>query len=552
MSLIGSNNEEKIWNYLISIYQNPYGVAGLMGNLYAESALNPKNLQNTFEKKLGYTDDTYTTAVDSGKYSREKFGKDSAGYGLAQWTYYSRKYNLYDFVKSLGTSIGDLESQLKFLVRELEGYKGIPAQLKSAKSVLEASNVILLNFERPKDQSTAVQNTRASYGQKYYDKYASAKSNSSTPTPNSSSTLAPWKGGSMTDNEFISRLQKVVDNFSTLYVMGCFGAPLTGSNVNRYCTNHKYNMQAARTNMIKAAANKNPPVFGFDCVNLIKGILWGWVGDPSKSYGGAQYQTNGVPDIGADQMIRVCKDVSTNFSNIVPGEAVWMSGHIGVYIGDGKVIECTPSFKNNVQVTNCRNVKTIAGMNGRTWTKHGKLPYITYTGKANPAPTPAGKSTYGQYKVTTKSSALNCRSGPSTDYGVVGQFNPGELLTASKEENGWLYVSNGKVQGWSSKQYLSIVDAKAAISTLVAKGIINSPDYWNDHYKDIGSLDRLLMIMADATTSYPLSSSKVATAEAALDLMAQKGLINSPDYWKTSYKQVKYLDTLLIKFASSL
>ena len=57
--------------------------------------------------------------------------------------------------------------------------------------------------------------------------------------------------------------------------MGCFGAPLTGGNVSRYCNNHEYNKQAARTQMIKAAANQNPPVFGFDCVCLIKGILWG-------------------------------------------------------------------------------------------------------------------------------------------------------------------------------------------------------------------------------------------------------------------------------------
>ena len=56
---------------------------------------------------------------------------------------------------------------------------------------------------------------------------------------------------------------------------GCFGAPLTGGNVSRYCTNHSYNKQAARTKMIRAAANQNPPVYGFDCVCLIKGVLWG-------------------------------------------------------------------------------------------------------------------------------------------------------------------------------------------------------------------------------------------------------------------------------------
>ena len=84
MGLTGKNNEERIWNFLISKGMSSAGAAGLIGNLYAESALNPKNLQNSYEKKLGHTDDSYTAAVDNGSYSN--FIRDSAGYGLAQWT----------------------------------------------------------------------------------------------------------------------------------------------------------------------------------------------------------------------------------------------------------------------------------------------------------------------------------------------------------------------------------------------------------------------------------------------------------------------------------
>lgn len=53
MSLIGSTNEQKIWNYLYAKLGNAYGVAGIMGNMMAESGLKPNNLQNTYEKKLG-------------------------------------------------------------------------------------------------------------------------------------------------------------------------------------------------------------------------------------------------------------------------------------------------------------------------------------------------------------------------------------------------------------------------------------------------------------------------------------------------------------------
>ena len=153
--------------------------------------------------------------------------------------------------------------------------------------------------------------------------------------------------------------------------------PTTGKTI-EYCTNHRYNKQAARTAMIRAAADKNPPVYGFDCVCLIKGVLWGWNGNAAKPYGGAAYASNGVPDLGADTMITKCSGVSADFGGIVPGEAVWLPGHIGVYIGGGKVIECSPAFKNCVQVTACLNIGAISGMNGRKWTKHGKLPYITY------------------------------------------------------------------------------------------------------------------------------------------------------------------------------
>ena len=160
-----------IWDFFKSQGLNDYGIAGLMGNLYAESGLKPTNLQNTFEKKLGYTDAEYTAAVDQKLYTN--FVNDSAGYGLAQWTYYSRKQNMLTFHTKKGKSIGDLNTQLEFLVHELTtSYKSsVWEVLKSAKSILEASSAVLLKFERPADQSTAVQNKRASYGQEYYNKY---------------------------------------------------------------------------------------------------------------------------------------------------------------------------------------------------------------------------------------------------------------------------------------------------------------------------------------------------------------------------------------------
>lgn len=171
MALTGNSTEEKIWNYLVGKGLSKAGAAGLMGNLCAESALNPKNLQNSYEKKLGYTDDSYTAAVDNGSYGN--FVKDSAGYGLAQWTYWSRKQNMLEFARAAGKSIGDLEMQLDFLYKELtESYKTVLAVLKAATSIKAASDSVLTNYERPADQSDTVKTKRAGYGQTYYDKYA--------------------------------------------------------------------------------------------------------------------------------------------------------------------------------------------------------------------------------------------------------------------------------------------------------------------------------------------------------------------------------------------
>lgn len=180
----------------------------------------------------------------------------------------------------------------------------------------------------------------------------------------------------MNANDLVNKCKNIAKNYKTLYVYACFGAPMTQRNKERYANNCDYNRQPSRKSKILSASTDT---FGFDCVNLIKGILWGWNGNVNATYGGAVYCANGVPDTNANGMFQdYCYDKTNDFSNIIPGEFVWMNGHIGVYVGDNLVVECTPIWKDGVQLTGLGNRGGKSGYNNRTWTSHGKSKFISY------------------------------------------------------------------------------------------------------------------------------------------------------------------------------
>ena len=159
----------------------------------------------------------------------------------------------------------------------------------------------------------------------------------------------------------------------TLYVFGAFGCPLSEENKQRILGGYAYNRRRDRQEKICSAT---ADTFGFDCSGLIKGVLWGWDGEKSNRYGGAVYGANGVPDQNANSIIGCCKGVSEDFSHVQIGEAVWMPGHIGIYVGDGLVAESSPKWADGVQLTACNCKKE--GYHTRNWKKHGMLPYVSY------------------------------------------------------------------------------------------------------------------------------------------------------------------------------
>ena len=163
-------NDKAIWDAMLKFIGNPYGTAGLMGNLKAESALEPVCLEKTYRTKLGMTSKQYTAAVDNGTY--QEFISDGAGYGLAQWTYADHKQSLLTYAQYKGTSIGDLTTQIEFLQLDLNQFSSVLGVLKTAVTVKEASDDVLLRYEKPADTSAGVKKKRASYGQAFFDQYA--------------------------------------------------------------------------------------------------------------------------------------------------------------------------------------------------------------------------------------------------------------------------------------------------------------------------------------------------------------------------------------------
>ena len=165
-------NEKVIWDYLYQSTGSAIGTAAIMGNLMAESSLNPRNATNL--KKTGYaTVDQYILATDDGVHD---FAHDGVAFGLVQWCYWSRKQVLLDYARSTGRSVQHLQMQLEYLIREMSGnYKTAWNAVLNANSIREASDAVMLKYENPATKTEAAKQKRASYGQKYYDQFAKAQ-----------------------------------------------------------------------------------------------------------------------------------------------------------------------------------------------------------------------------------------------------------------------------------------------------------------------------------------------------------------------------------------
>lgn len=467
-------NERIIHDYFVAKGLNECGIAGLMGNLYAESGLNPKNLQNSYEKSLSMSDDTYVAGVDNGTYAN--FVHDKAGFGLAQWTFWSRKENLLNFAKSAGKSIGDLSMQLDFLWKELGGYAGLVDILRTATSVRAASDAILLNFERPASvgpnatpaQKEATCVKRAGYGQQYYDQFAKA----STP-----------KGGNTMKYSEQNKPLVCMQTQSTCYkgtrTMQVLGVLWHSTGANN--PNLKRYVQPSDNDPNRAALlnllgknnygndwNHISTQAGLNCwigkladgtVTTVQTMPWNYrpwgCGSGNKgscNTGWIQFEICEDNLVDADYFNKVYKEACEitaylcKLYNIDPHGTVRVNGvniptilchqdsyRLGFGSNHGDVLHWFPRFGKSMETA--RN--DVAALLG---------------GAASPEETPVN------YQVrVTADDGLNCRSTYSTSGNIVTAYAKGTVLTVLKECNGWGFVG----AGWVSLAYTEKIGTTA-------------------------------------------------------------------------------------------
>ena len=460
--------EKQIWDFLYKELKNSYGVAGLMGNLYAESRLYSTNLQDSYEVILGMTGIQYTTGVNVGTY--KNFVNDGAGYGLAQWTYYTRKQDLLNFAKLKKVSIGNLNMQLEFLIKELKtSFPDVYRTLTIAKTVQEASDIVLLDFEKPKNTSAAVQKKRANFGIKFFDKYVSSQNEKekiqeaasafTKPSKKSKYNLVLKTAYGITNTS--QKMKREIEFIVIHYTAGVKSNAGSALEVASWCKNG--GLQSSAEFYVDDTA----------AVQYIQDISnrYSWsVGGKrypkmTTSLGGKYYEIctnqNSIN-------IEICSE-KVNKKSLLPTDTDWYFTEEAVntavaltrYLMDKYNIDIDHVIMHHmVNGKPCplmwsRDENALKGWydfiekvkNAEVVLKNEP----SSTNVTTPKPAPASQSKVGSYLVKVTAEALNIRSGPGTEYTIKGVIKDKGVYTIIEENNGWGKLKSGI--GWIKLSY---------------------------------------------------------------------------------------------------
>ena len=125
------------------------GALGLIGNWVCESGCEPNRLQGDFSPYRSASK-TYVTQLETFAKDRNTFARDGMGFGLAQWTYYTRKEELYDEWRASSLAIDSVDLQVRFAVKELKrDYPKLWQFLGCTDDIYLACSQVCREYERP-------------------------------------------------------------------------------------------------------------------------------------------------------------------------------------------------------------------------------------------------------------------------------------------------------------------------------------------------------------------------------------------------------------------
>ena len=462
-----------IWNFLKKEGFNDYGVAGLMGNLDAESGLRSNNLQDTYSSKFGLSDTQYTQKVDNGTYTN--FVKDEAGYGLAQWTYWSRKQNLLNYAKAKGKSIGDLEMQLEFLCKELkEQYtNSVYNVLKTATSLQQASDAVLMNFERPLNAASQ-KSKRAEKGQVYYNQFAKGVENTMATnsyrkgqavklSANFNSSEFDCKGGgccseTIINPQLVKYLQQIREHFKApITITSAYRCPTHNSRVGG-APGSRHSKGDAADIVVKGVAPREVAKYaesiGIKGIGLYetsadghfthidtrtsKSFWYGQSEQPRTTFGGSSSSTT----VTTPPINNTATTISLSDSGPVVKEIQQMLIDLGYVLTD------KPNDKT-------KGVDGIFGI--KTWRaivdfqRKNDLEPDGIVGELTMEALEKATSKAG-YTVKVTATLLNVRSGPGIENSVVGMIRKDATYKLLEIKDGWGRISSPS--GWVSLSYV--------------------------------------------------------------------------------------------------
>lgn len=141
---------QTIYNRLRAAGLTEAGALGFLGNWDCESNCEPFRVQGDFNPYRTISHQ-YTEDVEDGRIPMNQFAHDAKGYGLAQWTYFSRKEGLYDFWKRSGKALDDCEMQVDFALHELASGEYLPVDhaVRNLNDLYACVKIICTQYERP-------------------------------------------------------------------------------------------------------------------------------------------------------------------------------------------------------------------------------------------------------------------------------------------------------------------------------------------------------------------------------------------------------------------